>query len=118
LRNPSRMKSTAILEDSFAFGCGAKITAFLPFKIVTALLAGVAVGLVTGVSAPMTPTGFAYFLIFFSSSTSIKPTDLAPLTSFKIPKTLFLCLMILSATLPIPVSSTAFSANNLMFSSL
>ncbi len=117
LASPRRMKSTAILLLFLLLGWGAKITALPPLRMEMALLAGVAVGLVTGVRAPITPAGLAYFRMPFDGSSSISPTDLAPLISFSTPSTFPLCFLILSSTLPMPVSATAFSAKVLMLES-
>src|SRR5215217_7999701 len=58
-------------------GEGATMTALRPFKAIITLLAGVAAGLVDGVTAPTTPTGLAIDVIPFSSSTLTTPTDIA-----------------------------------------
>jgi hypothetical protein len=65
------------LQVEAPFGEGAIIIALRPFKVIIVLLAGVAAGLVEGVTAATTPTGLAIFVIPFSSSTSMTPTDLA-----------------------------------------
>ena len=91
------MNSTARAVERLALGWGAKITAFLPFRIERPLEAGVAVGLVTGARAATTPTGFAYLRMPLASSTSTRPTEAAPLISFRTPMTLFLCLVTLSS---------------------
>ena len=91
------MKPHTTRQEFLAAGCGAKMTALRPLRIPVPLLAGVAVGLVTGVRAPTTPTGLAYLVSPRASSRSITPTVLACLMSRQTPKTLTLCLVSLSS---------------------
>ena len=70
-------------------GCGAKITAFLVLRIGSPFPGGVEVGFVTGVSAPITPTGFAIFIKPFSLSSSTIPTVFTPSRSLKVPIVFF-----------------------------
>ncbi len=93
---------------------GAMITALRPFKAIITLLAGVAAGLVDGVTAPTTPTGLAISVIPFSPSTLITPTDLAEGSrrSRRVPSVLRWFLVTLSSKFPRPVSSTAVRASS------
>ena len=67
------------------------------------LLAGVAPGLVEGVTAHTTPTGRAISMMPVSSCRAITPTDLTPLRSRNKPSVLRWFLRTLSASLPTPV---------------
>ena len=69
------------------------------------LLAGVAPGLVDGVTAQTTPTGRAISMMPRSGYSAITPTDLAPCRSRSRPSVLRWFLRILSSTLPMPVSA-------------
>src|SRR3954465_12606870 len=90
-------------------GDGATITAFRPFSALMILLAGVAPGLVDGVTAHTTPTGRAISTMPVDGSCEITPTDFARFRSRSRPKVLRWFLRTLSATLPMPVSLTASS---------
>ena len=87
--------------------------ALRPLMAIIALLTGVAPGLVEGVIAPTTPIGLANLTMPRLSSRSMLPTDFARRRSRNVPNVLRCFLMILSGTLPRPVSSTAISASSL-----
>lgn len=95
-------------------GEGAMMTALRPFRAIITLLAGVAAGLMDGVTAPTTPTGLAICVIPFPSSTPMTPTDLAvgSRRSRNVPSVLRWFLTTLSSTFPSPVSSTATRASS------
>ena len=86
--------------------------AFRPLSAIIALLTGVAAGFVEGVTAPTTPTGFAYFTSPSSGSSSMIPTLLTRMRSRSVPKVLRWFLITLSGALPMPVSSTAIRASD------
>ena len=86
--------------------------ALRPLSAIIVLFTGVAAGFVDGVTAPTTPTGFAYFTSPRSGLSSMTPTLLTRMRSRNVPKVLRWFLTILSATLPRPVSSTAIAASS------
>ena len=92
--------------------------ALRPLSAIIALFTGVAAGLVEGVTAPTTPTGFAYFTSPRSGSSSMMPTLFTRMRSRNVPKVLRWFLTTLSAALPRPVSSTAIAARASAFSGL
>ena len=57
----ARISSTVRVVVASPAGEGATTMALRPLSAIIALLTGVAEGLVEGVTAPTTPTGFAYF---------------------------------------------------------
>ena len=85
--------------------------AFRPLIAIIALFTGVAAGLVEGVTAPTTPTGFAYFTSPRSGCSAMMPTLFTRIRSRSVPKVLRWFLTTLSAALPRPVSSTAMAAS-------
>ena len=85
--------------------------ALRPLSAIIALFTGVAAGLVDGVTAPTTPTGFAYLTSPSSGSSSMTPTVFARRRSRSVPKVLRWFFTTLSAALPRPVSSTAIAAS-------
>src|SRR6266567_5344777 len=87
------------------------MTALRPLSALMMLFAGVAAGLVDGVTAPTTPTALAISTRPDSGSSEITPTDRAPARSRNTPIVLRRFLAILSATLPSPVSRTEASAS-------
>ena len=88
--------------------------AFRPLTASIDLLTGVAAGFVEGQTAATTPTGLAYLTSPRSGSSSMIPTVLAlsRRRSRSVPKVLRRFLVILSSTLPSPVSRTAISASS------
>ncbi len=86
--------------------------ALRPLSAIIALLTGVAAGLVDGVTAATTPTGLAYLTMPRAASSSMTPTLRTRMRSRSVPKVLRWFLVILSATLPSPVSATASSASS------
>ena len=62
LRSPARMYSQVSAAVFLAEGCGAKMTALRVLRIGSPLQQMVEEALVTGVSAPITPTGLASFM--------------------------------------------------------
>src|SRR6056297_241352 len=101
------MKSTAAEVAPHPEGEGAMMTAFRLLRANMALLTGVAVGLVEGVTAATTPTGLAYLTMPFLGSSSITPTLRTLLRSRRQPKVLRWFLTILLSTSPSPVCATA-----------
>jgi len=89
------------------------LTALRPLIAIIALLTGVAPGLVDGVMAQTRPTGLAYLTMPRALSSSTIPTVFTRSRSRKVPKVLRCFLVILSGTLPSPVSATASSASSL-----
>ena len=87
--------------------------ALRPLIAIIALLTGVAPGLVEGVMAQTTPTGFAHLVMPRALSSSMMPTDFTRSRSRSVPKVLRCFLVILSGTLPSLVSATASSASSL-----
>ena len=85
--------------------------ALRPLTAIIALFTGVAAGFVEGVTAPTTPTGFAYFTSPSSGRSSMIPTLLTRMRSRSVPNVLRWFLTTLSGALPIPVSSTAIRAS-------
>ena len=90
--------------------CGVIMIAFPHLRANIALLIGVTIGFVQGVTAATTPIGFATLVIPVVISVSRMPLDLFPLREFHIILDFCLFLAILSGTFPILVSSTAISA--------
>ena len=99
-------------------GDGAMTIALRPFRAIIALFTGVAAGFVEGVTAPTTPTGFAYFTRPSSGCSSMIPTLFTRMRSRSVPKVFRWFLITLSGALPIPVSSTAIQASASAFSGL
>ena len=108
-------KSLKTLEPA---GDGDTIIAFLPFNAFMILFIGVAAGLVDGVTAATTPTGFAISIIPFSLSSLITPTVFIFLRSLNNPRVFLLFFNILSFEFPRPVSLTAKSDIFLLFDGL
>ena len=99
---------TANLEHSLAPGCGANTTVFPAAIIPIELQKTVAVGFVDGVIAAITPNG--------PCSTKVNPPSplQAVVVKSSVPGVFSAtnkCFVILSSTLPIPVSSTAIIDN-------
>ena len=105
------MRFTVRVVVASPAGEGAMTMALRPLSAIIALLTGVAAGLVDGVTAPTTPTGFAYFTSPSSGSSSMIPTLLTRRRSRRVPKVLRWFLTTLSDALPMPVSSTAMRAS-------
>ena len=84
--------------------------ALRPLMAIIALFTGVAPGLVEGVTAATTPIGLAYLTMPRAASSSMMPTVFTRSRSRNVPNVLRCFLMILSGTLPRPVSATAISA--------
>ena len=82
------MWSTVVVVVVSPAGDGAMMTALRPLTAIIALLTGVAAGLVEGVSAATTPTGFAYLTMPRSASSSITPTERTLIRSRRVPKVL------------------------------
>ena len=78
------------------------------------LLTGVAAGLVEGVTAPTTPTGFAISTIPFFLSSLIIPTVLIFFKSLNNPSVFLLFFKTLCSASPRPVESTASFEINLL----
>jgi len=76
---------TVVVVVASPAGEGATMTALRPLTAIIDLLTGVAAGLVAGVSAATTPTGFAYLTMPRSTSSSISPTELTPIRSRRVP---------------------------------
>ena len=73
------------------------MTAFRVFNMGKPLQEMVDDAFVTGVSAPITPTGLAILINPFSLFSSMMPVVFKPSKSRKVPKVFFWCLAILSA---------------------
>jgi hypothetical protein len=113
-----RISSTVALVLLQPAGEGAITIALAPLSAIMVLLTGVAAGLVDGVIAATTPTGLPYLMTPCPVSFSMTPTVRTRIRSRNAPKVLRWFLIILSATLPIPVSLTESSARCLAFSGL
>jgi len=87
------------------------MTALPHFSALMMLLAGVAPGFVDGTTAATTPTGRAISVMPSSGSSLSTPVEIAPCRSRSRPSVLRWFLLILSSTLPSPVSRTAISAS-------
>ena len=94
-----------------AFGCGAKMTALPVFRANMPLHIGVTTGLVTGVTAPTTPIGFATRIRPTSGFSAMMPRDFLPLRLFQIVRDLPLAFATLSSYTPRPVSSCPILAS-------
>ena len=105
------MRSTVRVVVVSPAGEGATMIALRPLSAIIALLTGVAEGFVEGVTAPTTPTGFAYFTSPRSGHSSMTPTLFTRMRSRSVPKVLRWFFVTLSDALPSPVSSTAIRAS-------
>ena len=114
----ARISATVRVVVARPAGEGAMTMALRPLSAIIALFTGVAAGLVDGVTAPTTPTGFAYFTSPSSGRSSMMPTVFARMRSRSVPKVLRWFFTTLSAALPRPVSSTAIAASASAFSGL
>ena len=106
----ARIRPTVRVVVASPAGDGAMTIAFAPLRAIIALLTGVAAGFVDGVTAPTTPTGFAYLTSPSAGASSMTPTLLTRIRSRRVPKVLRWFLTTLSGAFPIPVSSTAIRA--------
>jgi hypothetical protein len=112
------MLSTEAAVAAYAVGGGATMIALPPLSAIIALLTGVAFGLVDGVIAATTPTGFAHLTMPRSGNSSMMPVDLTRNKSRNVPNVLRWFLMTLLSTSPMPVTSTACSAKRRALSGL
>jgi hypothetical protein len=104
------MNSISFAQVDAPLGDGATITALRALRLLMILFAGVAAGLVEGVTAQTTPTGRPISMIPRALSSDITPTVFMPRKSLSRPRVLRWFLRTLSSTSPIPVSRTASSA--------
>ena len=83
-----RISATAWVVVARPPGDGAMTIALRPLSAIIVLFTGVAAGLVDGVTAQTTPTGFAYFTRPSAGCSSMMPTLFTRIRSRRVPKVL------------------------------